>query len=59
MSNAEQLFNKIEKLPLHKLLQLCASAVETKMEEKRLNALLMLLETKLQSRRISAQLGLK
>jgi len=59
MSEAQKVFEKIERLSLPDLLTLCATAIESKMEEKRLSAILMLLETKLQSRRMMIRLNIK
>lgn len=59
MSKAQSVFEKIEALPLENLLRLCATAIETKLEQKRLDAILLFLETKLQSRRMLIQLNIK
>jgi hypothetical protein len=59
MSNANDLFNKLDNMPLDKLLNLCALAIEEKMEQKRLDMLLMLAETKLAKYRLISRLGMK
>lgn len=59
MNSADQLFKKIETMPLEKLLTLCALAIEEKMEKKRTEALLLMLETRLQKYRMLSQLGIK
>lgn len=59
MSDVDNLFNKLESLPLSKLLSLCSLAIEEKMEEKRLEMLLMLAQSKLEKYRLMKRLGLK
>lgn len=59
MSEAEKLFKKLETMPLNNLLNLCALAIDEKMEAKRLDTILMLLETRLQKYRMLKRLGMK
>ena len=59
MSEVNDLFNKLENMPLDKLLSLCSLAITEKMEQRRLDMLLMLAETKLQKYRMMNKLGLK
>ena len=56
MSNVDDVFNKIMAMPIKNLLVLCATAIETEMKEKQIDALLMALEVKLQKRRIEKNL---
>lgn len=58
MSEAQTLFDKLEKMPLEKLMNLCALAIEQKLEEKRLDMLLLMLETKLTKYRTMIALGM-
>lgn len=59
MSRANEVFDKVMNLPLRDLLILCSTAIDSKMEEKRLDALLLALETRLQKRRIMASFNIK
>lgn len=59
MSEAQTLFDKLEKMPLEKLMNLCALSIEHKLEEKRLDMLLLMLETKLVKYRTLTRLGIK
>lgn len=57
MNKADEVFNKIMNLPMPELLKLCASALEEKMEAKRLDTLLMILEMRLSKQRMLNKLG--
>ena len=59
MSKANEVFDKVMKLPLRDLLILCSTAIDSKMDEQRLDALLLALETRLQKRRIISSLNIK
>ena len=59
MSNVQTLFDKLEKMPLDKLMNLCALSIEQKLEQKRLDMLLLMLETKLTKYRTMVALGMK
>ena len=59
MSKADEVFDKVMKLPLRDLLILCSTAIDSKMDDKRLNALLLALETRLVKRRIMESLNIK
>lgn len=59
MSELSDLFNKLENMKLKDLLNLCSLAIEEKMEQRRLDMLLMLAETKLQKYRLAVRLGMK
>lgn len=59
MSKAEEIFNKVNAMPLKDLMILCSNAIDMKMEKTRLDALLLILETKLRLRRIADLRGLK
>lgn len=59
MSEAQTLFDKLEKMPIDKLMNLCALSIEQKLEQKRLNMLLLMLETKLTKYRTLTALGIK
>lgn len=58
MSEVQTLFDKLEKMPLEKLMNLCALSIEQKLEEKRLDMLLLMLETKLTKYRTMIALGM-
>ena len=59
MSNVEEVANKIEKMPLADHLKLAALALETKMDDKRTEIILMLLDIKLQQYRLCKKLNIK
>lgn len=59
MSEAEKLFEKLEKMPIEKILSLCALAIEEKMEERRLDIILLLTESRLTKYRTLKRLGMK
>jgi len=59
MSETDELFKKLETMPLEKLLQLCSLSIEEKLDEKRLDTILYLLEVRLQRNRLAKRLGLK
>jgi hypothetical protein len=52
MSEADKLFDQLQKMPLQNLLALCSNAIDTKLEQKRLDTILLLLETRLQKYRM-------
>lgn len=58
-NETKKLFDKLESMPLGKLLSLCGLAIEENMEEKRLEMLLLLAETKITKYRMMNRLGLK
>ena len=58
MSKADELFEEIQKLPLHELLTLCALALETNMDKDRSDVLLKILEMRLEKRRTLESLGM-
>lgn len=59
MSNVEEVANKIEKMPLADHLKLAALALETKMDDKRTEIILMLLDIKLQQYRLCKRLNIE
>lgn len=59
MSEADQLFDKIQKMPLNELLWLCAKMLEEKMNETKIDVVFQILEMRLQKRRMCNQLGIK
>lgn len=59
MSNVEDVANKIDKMPLADHLKLAALALESKMDDKRTEIILMLLDIKLQQYRMCKRLGLE
>lgn len=59
MIEAQTLFDKLEKLSLRDTLNLCALAIDEKMEQKRLDMILLLAETKLNKYRTMVSLGMK
>lgn len=59
MSNVNELFKKLERMPLEELLNLCAIAIQEKMPDYKLDTILLLLETRLQKYRIMKQLRVK
>lgn len=58
MSAVDELFKRLEKLELSQLLMVCAQGIESKLEQKRLDAILLLLETRLQKRRMMNSFGM-
>lgn len=59
MSTADQIFEKVMKLSLNDLLILCSTAIETEMDKKRFDFLLLVLETRLKKRRVMDQMGIE
>lgn len=59
MSNAEELFLKLESMPLQDLMRLCALMIDEKMEKRRMETVFLLLETRLQKYRIISTLGMQ
>lgn len=59
MSKVEQVHKQLMTIPLEHVLRLCAQAIEEKMDEKRIEFLLITLETRLQKERMIKTLGLK
>ncbi len=58
-NETEDLFNKIESMPMPDLLRLCAMSLDKKMDDKRVDALFMILEMRLQKARLLIRLGMK
>jgi hypothetical protein len=59
MTDTNDLFSKLEKLSLEKLLNLCALALKEKMGKRSLEMLLLMLETRLKEYRTLSQLGIR
>lgn len=59
MSDVDVVANKIENMPLVDHLRLAALALETKMDDKRTEIILMLLDMKMQKYSLCKRLGVK
>jgi len=59
MTKVEKLADEIESLPLEKLLQLCAAAIDSKIDERKVDVLLLSLELRLQKRSLIQRLRTK
>lgn len=59
MSKADELFEKIIKLPLKDLLILCGNSLDSDIGEERISVLFKILEMRLQKRRIAKHIGLE
>jgi hypothetical protein len=59
MSQVDKVSEQIQKLPLSDLLRMTASAIDTNLDEKRLDFILIHLETALQMRRLMKTYGIK
>lgn len=58
MSSVEEISEKIKKMSLSDLLRMTASAIDSKMDEKRLDFIIVHLEMALQKRKLIKQFGL-
>jgi|LakMenE01Jun11ns_1017448.scaffolds.fasta_scaffold9671087_3 hypothetical protein len=59
MSDVDKLFDKIMKMPLKDLFNLCSLAIESETDEKRIETLLLIAETRIQKYRTLIRLGMK
>lgn len=58
MSKVNELFDKLEKLPLKDVLNLCAMALDQGMEKQKLETILLLAESRLMKYRTLSRLGM-
>lgn len=58
MSKVDEVSEKIKKMPLQDLLKMAAAAIDSCMDQKRLDFIFIHLETALQTRRIKNMYGL-
>lgn len=58
MSSVEEISEKIKKMSLSDLLKMTATAIDTGMDEKRLDFIIVHLEMALQKRKLIKQFGL-